>query len=271
MKSLLIASVIIGNFFISFTSQAQLSDALMLTVSSGCYSDQTAIRFLDVATDRFDSEWDAYKLRNLGNTPNFCSNVEGQTYSINALHGSGLAINKKVSLKLEVAFSETYTITAEQIGMFDSLCTITLFDKLLRTEQDLKTNATYSFNFHIGDPSDRFVIYFKANKPHHHHEEAVVLASDVDVQNQDNQNIQENKGVKIFNNQGVITVQYDAAESSPEISISDMSGNTVVHSTLKNTAATNNSWTFSPNKSDLFIVNFVLNGERYSEKVYLQK
>ncbi len=254
-RSLTLVSALVANIFLSATSSAQLSDALMLTVSSGAYSDQTAIRFLDVATNYFDSEWDAYKLENGGNTPNFCSDINNQTYSINALEGSSTDINQDLTLKLEVSFSGTYTITAEQIGLFDSTCAITLVDHFSGTILDLKANTTYSFDSRVGDPVDRFTVSFKVDSK----------ISFVTAVNQ-------NKGtqaVKIYNNQGTIIVEIGSTPSSSQIMVRDLSGNSVVQSAMGSSAT--ETWNYTPQENGIYIVSLIADGTMYTEKLYVQR
>ncbi len=269
MKSVLISSIFIINTVVSSLScKAQLSDALMLTVSSGPYSDQTAIRFLDVATDSFDSEWDAYKLRNTENTPNFCSDINNQEYSINALNGSGKKIDKAVPLRLKVAFSGTYTITAEEIGLFDSSCSITLVDHLLETKQDLKADATYTFDAYVDDVEHRFSVYFNVR------ETAIQIAYEEKEQASLFEGLPEDhgtKGVKIYNRQGTILIEFDQAQTSPEVSINNLSGHTIVNTKIDQGSGADRTWAFTPDKNDLYIVSLFMDGKLYSEKVFIQR
>lgn len=273
MKSLLIASVLITNMVFN-VCKAQLSDALMLTVSSGPYSDQTAIRFLDVATDYFDSEWDAYKLRNTENTPNFCSDINHQTYSINALKGAGKSIDKVVPLSLKVAFSGSYTITAEEIGLFDSSCSITLVDHFLEIKQNLKANTSYTFQADVNDSEHRFSVSFNVR------ETTVIQLAD----QQENSNQQtffsagipegqeaQAQGVKIYNHQGTILIEFEKAQTAPKVSINNLSGNTLVNTDIDQGSNADHTWAFTPEKNDLYIVNFLMDGKLYSEKIYIQR
>jgi|GEM_PF-3845542 len=258
-RSLTLVSLLIANFFVCVTSSAQLSDALMLTVSSGAYSDQTAIRFLDVATNYFDSEWDAYKLQNMGNTPNFCSNINNQTYSINALNRPDALIEQRVPLNLAVAFSGLYTITAEEIGLFSSGCTITLIDNVLKKRQDLKANAVYAFNFNIGDRMDRFSVVFKEKTPQMNF--FGLLSTSV-------QGVElELQGVKVYNTLGTIRVELESSQAVTQISINDMSGNALVLSSISNTG----TWEYTPRESNIYIVSLVIDGNMYTEKLYVQR
>jgi hypothetical protein len=260
--SLLIALAIITNFVFSTVCSAQLADALMLTVSSGSYSDQTAIRFLDDATDYFDSQFDAYKLRNRGNTPNFCSFVNNQTYAINALNGGGLLQNVTVPLHLEVAFSGNYKINGEQIGLFSEFCIITLIDKATGITHDFNTNPDYTFHFNVGDPIDRFEVLFNVALGNQSFTSsgssttANVFASKNNVND-----------TKIFSKDGEISIDLGSIKSSAVVNISDMMGRAIVSTTIASSSA---NLVFTPRRSELYIVSLLINGILRTEKVYVQ-
>jgi hypothetical protein len=236
---------------------AQLKDALMLKLSSGSYSDETAVRFLEEATDSFDPDWDAYKLSNGGNTPNFFTVVNGESYVINALKGP--LTEKTVSLNLEVAFSGTYTITADEIGLFDSLCSITLIDKVLNVSHDLRTDSAYSFEFVKGDPGDRFLIEFKndsgvVNAPQD-------LVSSVKLKNSSN--------INVYNKENKIYIEFDETTSDVSISIYDLSGRELYKEENVNNSSSISSWEFSPEVKGICMVKVLAGNKSYMGKVYI--
>jgi hypothetical protein len=263
MKTFLTTSVaFLINITFNLSSSAQIADALMLTVSSGSYSDQTAIRFLDDATDYFDSQFDAYKARNRGNTPNFCSFVNNQTYAINALNGGGLLQNVVVPLNLEVAFSGQYKINGTQIGLFSEFCIITLIDKATGITHDFNTNPDYTFQFNVGDPIDRFEVLFNVEFGTQSFTStgssttANVFASKNDVND-----------TKIFSKDGEISIDLGSIKSSAVVNISDMMGRAIVSTTIASSSA---NWVFTPRRSELYIVSLLINGILRTEKVYVQ-
>lgn len=162
MKGYFIKTIVFSLILLlSIPAFSQLKNAIRLKVSSGSYSDETVVRFLEGATDAFDSDWDAYKLRNGGNTPNFYSFWNSESYAISAFNMP--YSEKEVPLYLEVAFTGTYTITPQILGAFDSSSSITLIDKVLNTTTDLKGLNSYIFDFVQGNPRDRFLIKFLQN------------------------------------------------------------------------------------------------------------
>lgn len=141
------------------------ADIISLTASSGSNSDETIIRLSPEATCDFDGDWDALKLSNGGNTPDFYSNLNGYIYAINSVPKDFETFS--VDLDLNVRFDGSYTISTHAINdTYDSTIIVTLEDKLLNTEKVLKENATYTFNASITDASDRFTLHFTKASPH---------------------------------------------------------------------------------------------------------
>lgn len=144
---------------ITGSAYSQLKNGFKLTLNNAGYSDESVIRFFGAATTSFDTDYDAYKLKNVGNNPNLYTEIENTTYSINSLPDS--FINVDLTLHAEVAFSGLYTLKFDEIWESDSLCSVTLIDKLLNFSQDLKAKPIYSFNCEEGSASDRFILNFK--------------------------------------------------------------------------------------------------------------
>jgi hypothetical protein len=136
------------------------TDIISLTASSGNYRDETLVRLHNECTMNFDGDWDAYKLTNGGNTPNFYTILNNTKYSINSVP---LTFEEfTLSLNLKVAFTGHYIITVKSINdTYNSLFTITLEDKLLNTTQVLQENGTYEFDAATSDNVERFVLHYK--------------------------------------------------------------------------------------------------------------
>lgn len=136
------------------------ASAMSLKVSSGSYSDETVVRIVEPATYDFDNDFDAYKLMNLGNTPNLFTSLNGMNYSINSFPGEFESFDMPLNLK--VAFSGSYSITAKAayITSYDSLYVITLEDKLLNSIHTLGEQSVYSFQASTEDMEDRFILHY---------------------------------------------------------------------------------------------------------------
>lgn len=139
------------------TSVAEQS-LLKLTVQNGSFSDETILRFTEDASDSFDGNLDALKLKNGGNNPNLSSITKGKSYSINSLPLN--YIDSTIPLKLEAPVNGTYTISADQFTGLDTT-DIILEDKLLNISYDLKSSNGYSVALTKGDTTSRLFIKFR--------------------------------------------------------------------------------------------------------------
>lgn len=143
----------------SFAQGSDYSNILRLTAASGPYSDETVMRFTPSATYDFDGDWDAYKLSNGGNTPNFYTVMKATRFAINSFPGDFSDL--EVVLKLDPAFTGSYTISATGLdSTFDNTYSVVLEDRLMNVNQDLWTNPVYTCNVTQGDTATRFYIHF---------------------------------------------------------------------------------------------------------------
>ena len=229
---------------------AQLSEVLMLTLSSGSRSDQTAVRFLSEASDSFDSEYDAYKMMN----PNPSSNiytVSDQYYAINALNDK---FNEKaVDLHIRAAYQATYTIKAEEIGPFETSWSIHLIDHFLNQEIDLRKVLSYSFEANITDRYNRFSLKFTKSD----------MTSFLITEN--SEQLHEDIDQMIYTDQNKIMVSKDNP-STINIYINDLEGQLIAAS-----ETTLTTWTFSPNKMGVYVVHVSSNQHNYTKKVMIGK
>ena len=233
--------------FICHSSFAQLQEVLMLTVKSGTHSDQTAVRFLDEATDQFDSEYDAYKWENPGMTPNLFT-ASDESYAINALNTD--FEEKNITLYFRSAFTGSYTLSAEEIGAFDSTWSITLVDTKTNTQRDLRTASDYTFESQKGEADNRFQLQFKIT------ENAIVTS------NEDTRALTDGM---IYSYGENILIQME--NESGTVVISDMLGHELFNAVISSTSGS--AWNFTPGKEGLYIVNLIRNNKRYFKKVYV--
>ncbi len=129
-----------------------------LTAQNGAYSDETVLKFTEDASDSFDGNLDALKLKNSGNNPNLSSLTNGKSYAINSLPLN--YIDSTIPLKLEAPVTGNYVISASQFSGFDTT-DIILEDKLLNISHDLKSSNGYSAAITKGDTTTRFFIKFR--------------------------------------------------------------------------------------------------------------
>lgn len=145
---------------VHISSGYSFADIVSLTVSSGNYSDETIVRLHEQATFDFDGDWDAYKLSNGGNTPNFYTAINNTKYAINSI--PALFEKSAILLNFKAAFSGHYTIFVKNLNeSYDSIWIITLEDKLLNIRIVLQENTLYEFNASTNDLENRFTLHYE--------------------------------------------------------------------------------------------------------------
>lgn len=251
MRAFLYTSLFLALILFHAPCFSQLRNALMLTASctseSGISSDQTAMRFLDEATDSFDSEWDAYKFMNPSTTPNLYS-VADEQYAINAM--SNGFINKSVVLNFKSKVDGTYSISANEIGEFDSNWSITLVDRFTSQELDLRKNKNYSFTSAASDKAERFMIKFRKDP-------IDFLVTAMDANNQ-------KKEEYVFATAGNVYIHLPSLPISAVISICDISGEEIIYS--EDCAP---QYEFSIPETGIYTVHIVSNNTPYNTQVYI--
>ena len=131
---------------------------LKLTVNGNGYSDETIINFNENTGFGFDSNYDAYKIKGLRESPQLYTHINQVDYAINTL--GKITENLSVQMYFESGVPAIYTISAENTGSFEPETDIWLEDKLESRFQNLRVNPTYSFSSQSDDGPDRFVIHF---------------------------------------------------------------------------------------------------------------
>jgi len=128
-----------------------IKNMLRVKVSGNTYSDETVIRFLDDATQGYDSKYDAHKL--------FVTNEEApQVYSLanNFMAINALPETDLVPLGFHAGINGEYSINAFDINDIPSVW-------LEDTFTGIFTNLTidsYSFSYSTTDEASRFVLHF---------------------------------------------------------------------------------------------------------------
>jgi len=250
-KPILFAAFLFSMFFLNTPCFSQLQNAIMLTVSctseSGISTDQTAIRFLEEATDSFDSEWDAYKFMNPGSTPNIYSQSDEQ-YAINAL--TNTFYTKDVFVHFKSKVSGIYSLSADEIGEFDADWSITLIDRFTQEEINLRREAVYTFTSKATDKSERFLMKFEKSPTN-----SFVTSS------AESPKVREEY---IYTYQDNLYIHLPSLPSSASISVYDVSGAQVIHS-----EACHSEYSFKLEKTGIYNVSVLTNDNAYSTKVCL--
>lgn len=181
---------------------------LRLTATSGASSDETVVRLQDEASTSFDSESDAYKMMNEGQTPSIYTEYNTDRYAINTLPSS--ASNETIPVNLDAKFAGPYTFSADVTG-FEEADSLIFVDKLTNTRQDLRVNPTYSCDLVKKDYRDRFYIQYNKKASVVTDNKTTLISS-----------------ITVFSFEQKVTVNFNNAKvSTADISIYDVKGNAV--------------------------------------------
>ncbi len=141
-------------------------------------------------------------------------------------------------------------MAAEEIGPFDSRWSITLIDKQLNIEHDLRADATYVFQSQKGEPDNRFLLKFKIRET----DSGVITAID------NRQSID----AMIYTNGENILIQMEGKDN--QVFITDMLGHEVLSAVIP---LNKGVWSFCPGRAGYYIVSLLRNDKRYYQKVYI--
>lgn len=139
--------------------------SLTLVQDATAMTDEVAVRFGDdPATDKFDSEFDAYNLES--DLDFYIAGADDVRYAI--FHGSELKTadveNRTVALGFKVLTPGAYTINAKILDAFNGGHIVYLKDAVLNTLTPINENTAYRFEATAGDTKDRFSLVFKPAK-----------------------------------------------------------------------------------------------------------
>ncbi|MBI9038253.1 MAG: T9SS type A sorting domain-containing protein [Bacteroidales bacterium] len=145
------------------SSKDSYVNLLRLSAEGGVFSDETIICFNELATESFDSEFDAYKFILNDNINHLYSKTpEDLGLAINTLPDILLDNGISVPLSYNVVESGSYMITASELESFIE-ASIILEDILIGTTSDLNENPIYNFTANPEDDPDRFIIHFNVS------------------------------------------------------------------------------------------------------------
>ena len=132
----------------------EIADIVRLEVSGNGFTNETVIRFLDVATPEFDGEWDAHKLFGIVPEAPAIYSVENGMMAINSLPATNA-----VPVGVKAGVPGEFTITATETSEFT---VVILEDLLTGAITDLKSNS-YTFNYDMNLDS-RFIVTFCSSR-----------------------------------------------------------------------------------------------------------
>jgi len=143
-------------------------NSIRLTSNGNGHNDEILIRFMQGATNNFDGQYDAWKLKNpSAGAQNFSSVITGNhDLSINSY--PELTSDVTIPLRLTVPDTGTshviwtYTISRDSILMLPTSSCIVLEDKATNTMVDLRTTVSYTFTISDTTVAPRFFLHIYA-------------------------------------------------------------------------------------------------------------
>lgn len=138
-------------------SSAASSNALLrlnLKNASG-YNDETVLYFQNGATNGFDVQYDAYKMRGQDPYAPSVALEKGDVFQINGI--PPVVGSFSMNVKTLTGYSGNYTLTASNFASFPSGACISLFDRFTSSTTNLKT-SDYVFNLSDTTTVSRFII-----------------------------------------------------------------------------------------------------------------
>ncbi len=137
---------------------SEIQNLLKLTVQGNGFKDETFINFDVNATENYDSQYDAYKLKGIDEAPQLYSIAGDDILSINVL--PRLDEEVTVPLGFEVGKADTYVMTASETESFNNGTDIYLEDLKENVLINLSEQDEYMFNANPLDEPDRFILHF---------------------------------------------------------------------------------------------------------------
>ncbi|MDX2191078.1 MAG: hypothetical protein SFY32_14550 [Bacteroidota bacterium] len=122
--------------------EEKISSLLYVALQSGTNTDYTAVRFVEGATNDFDPNFDAYKLKN--SQLNISTYTSGNEYSINSMPLIDFS-TKSVPLNVGSLSIGSYSITLSNLSSFESHIKVYLKDNYLQNSTLITEGYSYSF------------------------------------------------------------------------------------------------------------------------------
>jgi hypothetical protein len=142
-----------------FKSDASITDLLRINAVSNEMTDETVIRFTDVATANADPDYDAWKLTGTDGAPQlYTVAADNQKLAINSLPYLPTAYS--VPLDFEQKSTASVSFTFSNIENFDPNVSIHLQDLKTNKTIDLRLQNTYTFSHTEGNDAMRFKVIF---------------------------------------------------------------------------------------------------------------
>jgi hypothetical protein len=124
------------------TKASEIPSRLVISLNSDLHTDKAVVHFNEKALAEFDSEFDAYKLKNLIFNLSTLTN-EGANLAVNVLPKS--SCTSSIRLNITNIDPGTYALSFEGLGSFDNLRSMVLTDNFTGKSEKISESTVYSF------------------------------------------------------------------------------------------------------------------------------
>lgn len=128
-----------SNEEVSFVERQKRKDILRLRLSNQTASDEIVVRYHEDATTKYDSDWDAYKLKGYPSNPIITAIQDSVEYAI--LTSNADSMSHEIYLQLEVPQSGMYTLNVDELPL-NANCLV-LEDLFTGNIKNLRDSASY--------------------------------------------------------------------------------------------------------------------------------
>ncbi len=140
-------------------SDENTSDFLRIQATANEMTDETVVRFRDLASSDADPDYDAWKLFGTDGAPQlYTLAADNEMLAINSLPYPETAYT--VPVNFEMSANKQVTFTFKNIESFDPSINIFLKDELDNQTVNLRNQQIYSFNHNTENAANRFKLVF---------------------------------------------------------------------------------------------------------------
>ncbi|MCD4735051.1 MAG: T9SS type A sorting domain-containing protein, partial [Bacteroidales bacterium] len=242
----------------SFYKDSEINNLITMQVNGNGYSDVTLIGFNQLATDNFDSDFDAYKIMGVYEAPQLYSIIPDHDLAVNFMADFGSDNEyKTVQLGFEVGQANTYTFNFSGLSEFYPEMSVYLEDRSASSFSaqgekliDIRNTQQYSFTAGPQDDPERFVLHFNLKEKIFFEDKNLDLLS----------------GTQIYSYEKTVYIYAPEVESA-EVFIYDLLGQLAYSGKIEGN--TLNTFDLS-SASGYYVVNVVCEKGNKKQKVYIR-
>ena len=242
-----------NNIHATYKGSKSLIPLVRLALADSLLTDETVVRFDDLAKSYLDNDFDAVKMFLDPSLSSIHTSLGGTDYAINGLPFPETLLEIPVTLNIATD-EETKSITASELQSLDNY-NVTLTDISTGFVANLRTTPTVTFAAAKGTVAGRFILKIST----------ITTGLETPVTTNNKFNI-----YPANNNINIQTVADEWEGKSGSVRVLDLTGKTI--SDLKNTEFRKNSLTqvASPGASGIYVVEIRAGNMRYVGKVVIR-